>query len=316
MTAEPAASVVIPTRGGRARLHFPLDALRNQTRSDFEVIVVIDGDIDDTLTLVQQYQADGFETLRVHRFEENQGRSRALNQGIEMARGRVIIRCDDDLEPRPDFVDRHIHAHRGRDLSAVVGLTTNIFPDGAYAQAYGRPANDAFIAEARRSSPDTHWKFWAANCSATRAAYQRVGGYDEAYRRYGWEDVDMGYRLAASGMSVRIDPSLTAKHHGPALTAEGRTLRSLHSGAAREIFVLTHGGEALGPPHKPGGPWGWAVRSLATVMTEPVARAVSRLVDRLLPVLPATLGRKLVALCVEAAGLSGIRHPGRARTTF
>lgn len=316
MTAEPAASVIIPTRGGRDRLHYPLDSLMRQTREDFEVIVVIDGDIDDTFGLVEEYRNGGFPSLRVHRFDENQGRSRALNQGIDDARGRVIIRCDDDLEVQDDFVERHILAHRDREVSAVVGLTTNVFPDGAYAEAYGRVANDSFLEDALGTAPAMQWRYWAANCSATREAYAAIGGYDESYRRYGWEDVDMGYRMAQAGLEVHIDPSLTARHHGPSLTARSRTLRALHSGAARETFLLIHGQDALGPAPRPSGPWGLAVRSLAALMTEPVAGMLAGLVDRLLAMLPRPIGRKLVALCVESAGLSGARHPGRARSRF
>lgn len=315
MNTPVAASVIIPTRGGRQRLHYPLDALREQTRTDFEVIVVVDGDVDSTENLLQDYRRRGFDNLRYHVFETNQGRSKALNQGIELAEGRIIIRCD-DLEPRPDFIERHVASHRDKRISAVAGLTTNRFPDVPYAEAYGRDADRRFRSAALKEPASKQWRYWAANCSATREAYEAVGGYDERYRRYGWEDVDMGYRLAALGAEVRINEDLTAVHHGPPLTSQARATRALHSGAARDTFLSIHGRDALGPAPRPGGPWGLAVRALAAVMTEPVVKTVSGGVDRVLPWVPRAVGRKLVALCVEAAGLSGIRHPDRARTTF
>ena len=40
------AAVIIPSRGGAGVLHYPLDALSAQTERDFQVIVVLDGDID------------------------------------------------------------------------------------------------------------------------------------------------------------------------------------------------------------------------------------------------------------------------------
>lgn len=309
------ASVVIPTRGGRDRLHWPLDALRKQT-VPVEVVVVVDGDVDGTEDLLRRYRDEGMETLRWHVFEENQGRSRALNHGFAMAEGDVLIRCDDDLEPAPDFVERHVAAHEGQEYSGAVGLTLNVYPDGPYAEAYGRPAARQHVDAALASPPETHWKHWAANCSITRAAHEVLGGYDEDYRRYGWEDVDMGYRVHSAGYPVRIHEELTTPHYGPALTTRARAVRALHSGAARELFEQKHGTEALGGPGRPGGAWGLAVRALAAVSTEPVVERVSRAVDAALPRVPHAVGRKLVALTVEAAGRSGVLHPARARTTF
>ncbi len=39
------AAVIIPSRGGADILHYPLDALAAQTEKDFQVIVVLDGDL-------------------------------------------------------------------------------------------------------------------------------------------------------------------------------------------------------------------------------------------------------------------------------
>lgn len=316
MNTPVAASVIIPTRGGRQRLHYPLDALREQTRTDFEVIVVVDGDVDSTENLLQDYRRRGFDNLRYHVFETNQGRSKALNQGIELAEGRIIIRCDDDLEPSPNYIEEHVRAHSGEDQVAVIGLYDNTYPDTAYAKVYGRATNEMFAADAYASEENSQWKYWAGNCSASRTAYCKVGGYDVRFRRYGWEDVDMGYRLAQSGIRVVIEPALRTPHHVAATTTQSRCVRALHSGAARDTFLSIHGRDALGPAPRPGGPWGLAVRALAAVMTEPVVKTVSGGVDLVLPWVPRAVGRKLVALCVEAAGLSGIRHPDRARTTF
>ena len=44
-----AASVVIPTRNRRDKIITCLDALRNQTRGDFEIVLVDDGSTDDSV---------------------------------------------------------------------------------------------------------------------------------------------------------------------------------------------------------------------------------------------------------------------------
>ena len=45
-------SVVVPSRGGRRRLETLLRCLEAQTEQRFEVVVVIDGDVDDSAGLL------------------------------------------------------------------------------------------------------------------------------------------------------------------------------------------------------------------------------------------------------------------------
>ena len=311
------ASVIIPTRGGRDRLHHPLDALRRQSIEDFEVIVVVDGDVDDTAGLLETYRREGMTRLRSIVFPQNRGRSAALNAGFDAARGQILIRCDDDLEPGPEYVQRHLEAHPDPDgLSGVIGLYDNRYPETPYARVYGRPMNTRFRQDAEATPAGRQWRYWAGNCSVTRHVHDLVGGYDRDYRRYGWEDVDMGWRLAQAGADVRIEPGLLTPHHVAATTTASRARRALHSGAARELFLAKHGQEALGPQRRPAGLWGAAVRGLAAVLTETRLERIAGGVDRILPRIPEGLGRKLVALCVEAAGHAGERHPDRARRTF
>lgn len=313
-----AASVVVPTRGGAARLPVLLAALAAQDTHDFEVVVVIDGDVDGSEPLVREW-GDRLDVRPVV-FTQNRGRSAALNAGALRARGRVLIRCDDDLEPRPDFVSGHVSRHEGT-ASGVVGLTTNAFPDTPYARAYGRKANARTLAAALALPSHRTWRLWSANVSVPADIHARIGGYDERYRRYGWEDVDYGYRLHRAGLPVVVAPELVAVHHGASTTTAARALRALHSGAARETFAEAHGPDAVraldgesdaGQP----GPWERLVGAASSVATERTLRVYGRAVDAAIPRLPERLGEKLVALAVEAGGLAGLRYPNRARATF
>lgn len=93
------------------------ESLRGQTHQDFEALVVIDGDIDDSESLVRRTSRE----LPVHAivFPENRGRAAALNAGFLAATGDVLIRSDDDLELEPDFLEHHLRLHaeapRGSD---------------------------------------------------------------------------------------------------------------------------------------------------------------------------------------------------------
>jgi glycosyltransferase involved in cell wall biosynthesis len=303
-SAIPAASVVVPSRGGRERLDVLLRCLESQDTRDFEVVVVIDGDIDGSAAYLAGRPSPL--PLSVTTFAANRGRSAALNAGFEAARGRVLIRCDDDLEPAPDFVSGHVRAHAGRAVGAV-GLYRNTFPDTPYAVAYGRTADERFREEAYEVPADSTWRYWAGNVSVTRETADRVGDYDERFRAYGWEDVDWGHRLHLLGIPVLLDPALETTHRLSAVTARSRVERAFYSGAARRQFVTKHGLPELAPQPRRSA-WGLAVRLAAAALTETGARRAGATADRLVAHLPARGARAVVALLVEGASDAGYRR--------
>lgn len=316
MNSQVGASVVVPSRGGALRLPVLLSALARQDSDDFEVIVVVDGDIDNSAGTLQRLAAEhpGV-ALRTIIFPENRGRAAALNAGAAAALGRVLIRSDDDLEPSTDYVRNHMAAHEG-DPVGVVGLCRNVFPETAYARVYGRAADERFRSDALASDGDDQWRYWAGNVSVLREVHERLGGYDERYRAYGWEDVDYGYRLRKTGIPVRIQPSLTTAHHVAATTTDVRAMRALHSGAAREIFIAKHGPEPLMAIRQRTSLWSTLVAATSMITNERTIKVGGRAIDEASPVLPRWLAEKLVALAVESAGRAGIVHPDRARTHF
>lgn len=315
MTRKLGASIVVPTRGGVSRLPVLLGALAIQDTDDFEVIVVLDGDVDGSENLLRRVAPDVPYSLRWIAFPENRGRSAALNAGADAAGGRVLIRSDDDLEPNADFVSGHIERHRSA-RNGVIGLTTNRFPKTAYARNYGNRADQLHRAEAQAAASQTLWRHWSANVSITKDIHDLIGGYDERYTAYGWEDVDFGYRLRLAGVPIVVAPELLTIHHAASTTTAIRSTRALHSGAARDTFLSIHGRDALPEPTRSTGVWNRTVWAASNLTTEKSIRVWSAMVDRVAEALPRPFAEKLIALTVESAGLAGIRYPERAKSRF
>lgn len=294
------ASVIVPSRGGAERLPRLLAALGAQTHPDVEIIVVVDGDIDGSEEVLERSPI----TVRSIAFAENKGRSAALNAGFAAATGDVLIRCDDDLEPAPGWVAAHVAEHAGESVG-VIGLYRNVYPDSPYARAYGRKADLLFAEKAYATPAERTWRYWAGNASVTRETFARIGPYSSAYRSYGWEDVDWGYRLHAASVPVRMLPGAGSIHHSPSVSAAIRSKRAYLSGSARRTFEGLHGVDAAGPLNRPGGVWGGAVRALAWRAGEARVQRVASFVDRLITVVPRPMGEKLVALTVESAAIAG-----------
>jgi glycosyltransferase involved in cell wall biosynthesis len=305
---SPGVSVVVPSRGGANRLPLLLGALERQSHDDFEVVVVLDGDVDGSEQVLARWA--GRLQVRSVVLSENRGRPAALNAGHQAATGDILVRCDDDLEPGPDYVRRHAEAHQGGPRG-VVGMCRNVFPETTYARVYGRPAYERFRDGAHAAPPDTRWRYWGGNVSVDRATWELVGPYDEGYRGYGWEDVDWGYRLHRAGVPIVVVPGLETDHHIAATTTAGRALRAYYSGSARRRFEAKHGFQVLAP----GGhdPWNLGVRTAARLLTEGGIGRTGRAVDRVADRLPRALAEKAVALTVEAGSLAGYRRADAGR---
>lgn len=292
-------SIVIPSYQGQSRLPGLMEALAaQQTSYQWEAIVVLDGSYDRSEAILRTWE-DRL-PLQVLARPDNRGRSHTLNQGFEAARGQVMVRCDDDLLPGNNYVQRFGDLLLQSPELGVVGLCRNTYPQNTYARIYGRPVDQRFRSEAYAVPPDKRWMYWAGNCGVHREAWQRVGTYDETFREYGWEDIDWGYRLARNGYSITLDSELETIHRAAATTVEIRVLRAQLSGEASGRFYRKHG---LSAPEPPTGAWGMAVNAVSRV----IGPRSTRLLEATLGYLPATQSKALVDLAVEAGFQKGAR---------
>lgn len=103
------ASVVIRSKNEADRLRLVLHALSVQTVRP-EVVVVDDGCTDHTAAVLAD-AAPRLDLVQV-RHAASKGRSAASNAGAAAASGDVVIFLDGDTLAAPDFVERHLEAHR------------------------------------------------------------------------------------------------------------------------------------------------------------------------------------------------------------
>ncbi|MGV2112164.1 glycosyltransferase family 2 protein [Agrobacterium salinitolerans] len=109
----PYASIVVPAYNVAATIGETIRSLLLQTYSDFELIVVDDGSIDETIAVVQSFRDDRIRLIR----QKNRGLAGAHNTGIANARGQFIGFCDADDLWLPEKLERHIaHLERSPDV--------------------------------------------------------------------------------------------------------------------------------------------------------------------------------------------------------
>ena len=96
---NPKVSVIVPIYGVEKYLRQCVDSILAQTLKEIEVILVDDGSPDGCPAIVDEYAAKDSRVIAVH--QENGGYGRAVNHGIDLAKGEYIgiIESDDWIEP-------------------------------------------------------------------------------------------------------------------------------------------------------------------------------------------------------------------------
>jgi GT2 family glycosyltransferase len=178
-------SVVIATRDRAAYVERALASLEAQVGAPpFEAIVVDNGSSDATKAVVEAAAARGSIPVQ-YLFEAEPNRGKARNRGIRAATGAIVAFCDDDVQVPPGWVAAHAEAHRGDDR-VVNGPILNVPSYDAKPKPLVANYSRAFLC--------------TCNVSVPRHALEMVGGFDEAFQLYGWEDTELGVRLREAGL--------------------------------------------------------------------------------------------------------------------
>ena len=115
---NPLVSVVIPTRNRPELISRALHGVFNQTLTDIEVIVVLDGPDETTLQVLNK-MADP--RLRVIRLPKQSGPPTARNAGIVASRSKWLTFLDDDDEWMPSKLEMQLEsAKRSKDPYPVI----------------------------------------------------------------------------------------------------------------------------------------------------------------------------------------------------
>lgn len=211
-------SVVIPTFNKERMLARTLAALRAQVlRGDpeWEIVVVDDGSSDGTTVLLDGLTGvAGGPELVVVRPQANLGRARARNRGARAARGRWLLFLDDDIVAPAGLVQAHLELLAASPEYGTIGYAVT---DPALVDAPHFHYLDSRGVARLGSGPAPARYFVTQNAAVPREAFLAVGGFDESFAAYGFEDMEVAFRLEGdAGIRFRTLPApvpLHVHHH-------------------------------------------------------------------------------------------------------
>lgn len=218
---EPSVSVVTTCYNAEPYIEEATRSILNQTFRDLEHIAVDDGSTDGTLRVLDMIKDSRLHVIAAGRV----GRGKALNLGLQRARGRYVAIQDADDVSHPNRLALQIQVMQRDPRISLLGTGSVHFgPDRSL--------------QWPQSSTADHWKLRVDDVSNRiihynplphtsvvfeREVVEQIGGYDE--RRTALYDWDLYIRLAAAGVLLfRLSVPLVGKriHSGQIFEAGKR----------------------------------------------------------------------------------------------
>lgn len=237
----PLASVVVVTYESGPTLARCLAALRRQTVSDYEAILVDNASKDGAA----QAAAEADPAIRLIANADNLGFAAAVNQAARAADGRWLALLNPDAYPDPDWLERLLAAARAhpdvrafasrqlmaQDPSRLDGL-------GDVMAGAGFPFRGGY--RGRDPGPLPIGEVFSPCGGAMlieRALFLELGGFDERLFCY-CEDVDLGYRLRLAGERCLVIPDAVVRHEGAASSGGPRSDFATFYGTRNRFWVF------------------------------------------------------------------------------
>jgi GT2 family glycosyltransferase len=212
----PLASIIIPNWNGIDHLPGCLDALRAQSHSRTEVILVDNGSSDGS----QSFVRERYPEVHLVALDRNLGLTGGNNVGFETASGEILISLNNDTEAHPRFVEALVKAlaqHPEAGMAAAKMLLfdrrDHIHSAGDGYGTDGIPFNRGVWQRDEGQFDEPGWIF--GGCGGA-IAYRRtmlddIGTFDESFFMY-CEDVDLNWRAQLAGWRCWYTPQAIVYH--------------------------------------------------------------------------------------------------------
>jgi glycosyltransferase involved in cell wall biosynthesis len=214
---------------------------------DFEVVFVDDASPDDSAALVDRLFAEARDsgryarlpTYKVVRNPANLGNCVSRNVGVAAAEGDILVVIDADCMLNRHFLSRHAQAHSFGDTDVVVGPLNIETENEDPMQCLERLEAQPHLTARRTQLQDELNRLSFLNCITRNFSIQKEAVerdlFDPAFTYsadpasgFGWEDVEMGYRLYRRGKRIKYVSDAFSVHisHDAASPDRQKPIRS------------------------------------------------------------------------------------------
>jgi GT2 family glycosyltransferase len=196
-----------------------LDSLLNQTYPNFKILVVDNGSVDESLTILREIEKKN-ENITIVANKKNLGFAGGVNAGITYAIGKdydAVALFNNDATADKEWLSELVKGSKQKDTSVVTGLLLHengktIDSTGDYYSVWGMPFPRNRGDNTLGASESGFVFSGSGGASLYKTSlFKEIGLFDKSFFAY-YEDLDVSFRTQLAGHKVYYTDKAIAYH--------------------------------------------------------------------------------------------------------
>lgn len=216
-------SIIIPNYNGEQiigkNLVKVLSSITDYNSGSVELIISDDASMDNSIKIIKDFIDKDQNSkinikLLVSNKNKNEGFSSNVNKGVAFSSGELVVLLNSDVIPNKNFINPLIKHFENEKVFAVGCMDESLENGKIILRGRGVGKWDkGFLVHSAGdlSKTDTLWVSGGSG-AFRRSIWDKLGGLDEIYNPFYWEDIDLSYRALKSGYITLFEKSSVVRH--------------------------------------------------------------------------------------------------------
>jgi len=207
-------SLIVTNWNGLSFIKKNLETVIKNSPEASELIFIDDGSQDDSVAYVSELQKK-YPVIKILKNSTNQGFVKSSNRAVAAATGELVVLLNNDIYPHPKYIKSTLKHFN--DLQ-VLGVGFSELGHENYGRIFWQ---NGYLQIKEGFTNSTHISAWLSGGSSIirRDYFLKLGGFDQVYEPFYFEDLDFGLRAWRSGYKLLWEPKSVVEHHHESTTS-------------------------------------------------------------------------------------------------
>lgn len=216
-------SIVIPNYNGeellKKNLSRVLDSVKEYKNGKIEIIIPDDASKDNSVEVIAEFIASIKEKHIVGKTIHNDDRAKGgfsanVNRGVALATGEILLLLNSDVIPKKGFLELLLRHFSEKDIFGVGCMDESIEEGKIVPRGRGIGKWQRGFLQHSAGELDKTNTLWVSCGSAAfrKSLWDQLGGLQNMYNPFYWEDIDLSYRGQKAGYKVVFEKESVVTH--------------------------------------------------------------------------------------------------------